>query len=134
MTHNLVTRRSFVRALGAAGAVTAAGSSGMFGASPATARASAARAVSRRRAIRATRRLTVVKEPLRLVVRARGARAAKRVLARFGAAYRVQRGRGRVQLVVLNRAGAQGDEHPYARQLGVALRAAKVPVVMLRVP
>ena len=90
----------------------------MFGADPATARASAARAASTRRAIRATRRLTVAKEPLRLVVRARGARAAKRVLARFGATYRVQRARKRVQFVIANPGGAQGDEHPYARQLG----------------
>ena len=105
----------------------------VFGADPAAARASAARAASTRRAIRATRRLTVAKEPLRLVVRSRGTRAAKRVLARFGTSFRVQRTRKRVQFVIANQ-GAQGDEHPYARQLGVALRAAKVPVVMYRVP
>jgi hypothetical protein len=56
------------------------------------------------------------------------------VLARFGATYRVQRARKRVQFVVVNPGAAQGDEHPYARELGVALRAAKVPVVMYRVP
>jgi hypothetical protein len=106
----------------------------LFGADPATARASAARPAAARRAIRATRRLTVAKSPVRLVVRARGARAAKRVLARFGTSYRVQRARKRVQFVIANPTGAQGDEHPYARQLGVALRAAKVPVVMYRVP
>jgi hypothetical protein len=106
----------------------------VFGADPASARASAARAPSTRRAIRATRRITVAKDPLRLVVRARGERKAKRVLARFGADYRVLRARKRVQFVVANPTGAQGDEHPYARKLGVALRSAKVPVVMYRVP
>ena len=106
----------------------------VFGADPATARASAARAASTRRAVRATRRLTVAKDPLRLVVRARAERKAKRILARFGADYRVQRARKRVQFVVANPTRAQGDEHPYARELGVALRSAKVPVVMLRVP
>src|SRR5215216_2348382 len=106
----------------------------VFGADPAVARAAAARRAATRRAVRATRRLTVAKDPLRLVVRARGVRAAKRVLARFGATYRVQRARGRVQFVVSNPGAAQGDEHPYARRLGVALRAAKVPVVMYRVP
>ena len=95
----------------------------VFGADPATARASAARRGGERAARSApTRRLTVAKDPLRLVVRARGARAAKRVLARFGASYRVQRARKRVQFVIANPAGAQGDEHPYARRLGVALR------------
>ena len=106
----------------------------LFGADPATARASAARPAARRRAIRATRGLTVAKDPVRLVVRARGVRAAKRVLARFGTSYRVLRARKRVQFVIANPAGAQGDEHPYARRLGVALRAAKVPVVLYRVP
>ena len=108
----------------------------VFGADPATARATAARVrtASTRRAVRSTRRLTVAKDPLRLVVRARGARKAKRVLARFDASYRVLRARKRVQFVIDNPGGAQGDEHPYARELGVALRAAKVPVVMLRVP
>jgi hypothetical protein len=106
----------------------------MFGADPATARASAVRTAAARRAIRSTRRLTVAKDPLRLVVRERGVRKAKRVLARFGADYRVLRARKRAQFVIANPTGAQGDEHPYARRLGVALRAAKVPVVMLRVP
>ena len=106
----------------------------VFGADPATARATAARTAGSRRAIRATRRLTVAKDPLRLVVRARGARKAQRVLARFGASYTVLRARKRVQYVIDNPGRAEGDEHPYARQLGVALRAAKVPVVMLRVP
>ena len=78
------------------------------------------------------RRLTVAKT-LRRVVRARGEGAAARC-ARLGAAYRVPRARKRVQFVIDNPGGAQGDEHPYARQLGVALRAAKVPVVMYRVP
>jgi hypothetical protein len=106
----------------------------LFGADPATARATAARPAARSRAIRATRGLTVAKDPVRLVVRARGARAAKRVLARFGTSYRVLRARKRVQFVIANPTGAQGDEHPYARRLGVALRAARVPVVMYRVP
>jgi hypothetical protein len=106
----------------------------VFGADPATARASAVRVAAQRRAIRSTRALTVAKDPLRLVVRARGARAAKRVLARYRADYRVQRARGRVQFVIANPSGAVGDEHPYARQLGAALRAAKGPVVMYRAP
>jgi len=106
----------------------------MFGADPATARISAVRTVAARRAIRATRGLTVAKDPLRLVVRARGARKAKRVLGRFGARYRVLRARERVQFLIANPGGKQGDEHPYARRLGASLRAAKVPVVMYRVP
>src|SRR5215218_2915480 len=106
----------------------------VFGADPASARASAARAASRRRAIAATRRLTVAHEPLRLVVKARGAKKAKRVLARYGTTYRVLRARKRVQFVVDNPGAREGDEHPYARELGVALRRAKVPVVMYRVP
>jgi hypothetical protein len=76
----------------------------------------------------------VAKDPLRLVVRARGAKQARRVLARFGTTHRVQRARRRVQFVIANPTRAQGDEHPYARALGAALRSAKVPVVMLRVP
>jgi len=112
----------------------------VFGADPAAAKAlaarvgSAARTAATRRAIRATRRLTVAKDPLRLTVRARGAKKAKRVLARFGTTYRVQRARKRVTFVIANPSGAVGDEHPYARRLGVALRAAKVPVVLYRVP
>jgi hypothetical protein len=106
----------------------------VYGADPAAAKASAASVAARRRAIAGTRRLTVAHEPLRLVVRARGARAAKRVLARYGTTYRVLRARKRVQFVIDNPGMREGDEHPYARELGVALRRAKVPVVMYRVP
>jgi hypothetical protein len=106
----------------------------MLGADPVRAGASAARAASVRRAVRATRRLTVAKDPVRLVVRARGERRARRVLDRFGTSYRVQRARRRVQFVIANPAQAQGDEHPYARELGAALRGAGVPVVLFRVP
>jgi hypothetical protein len=106
----------------------------MFGADPARAGASAVRGASVRRAVRATRRLTVAKDPLRLVVRARGERRARQVLDRFGTSYRVQRARRRVQFVIANPSRAQGDEHPYARELGTALRIAKVPVVLYRVP
>jgi hypothetical protein len=108
----------------------------VFGADPAgTAKASAARVVSHRRAIAATRRLTVAHDPLRLVVRKKGVRAAKRVLARFGARYTVQRSRKRVQFVIYNPGARTGDEHPYARELGVALQRSKAArVVMYRVP
>jgi hypothetical protein len=106
----------------------------VFGADPSTAKAVAASAATRRRAIAATRRLTVAHEPLRLVVKAPGAVAARRVLARYGATYRVLRAHKRVQFVVDNPGAREGDEHPYARQLGVALKRARVPVVMYRVP
>ena len=106
----------------------------IFGADPSSAKASVARVASRRRAIAATRRLTVAHEPLRLVVRAKGARNAKRVLARYHAGYTTMRAHKRVQFVIYNPGSRDGDEHPYARELGVSLRRAKVPVMMYRVP
>jgi hypothetical protein len=36
--------------------------------------------------------------------------------------------------VIDNPGGREGDEHPYARRLELALREARVPVVMYRVP
>ena len=61
-------------------------------------------------------------------------RRARRVLERFGTSYRVQRARRRVQFVIANPTQAHGDEHPYARELAAALRTARVPVVLYRVP
>ena len=72
--------------------------------------------------------------PLRLVVRARGERAARRVLSRYGARYRVQRAPRRVTFVIANPGERVGDEHPYARELDASLRRADVPVVLYRVP
>lgn len=39
-----------------------------------------------------------------------------------------------VAFTVENPRDLSGDEHPYARELGAALRRAGVPVVMYRVP
>jgi hypothetical protein len=39
-----------------------------------------------------------------------------------------------VQFVIYNPGERVGDEHPYARELGVALRRSHARVVMYRVP
>ena len=106
----------------------------MFGPNPVVAGAARVSASARARAQASTRRLRAAHSPLRLVVRTRGERAARRVLARYGAGYRVQRSPGRVGFVIANPGERVGDEHPYARQLGASLRRADVPVVLYRVP
>ncbi len=78
--------------------------------------------------------LSALAAPLRLTVRARGERAARRVLARFGARFEVERARRRVTFLVANPGERSAEEHPYARRLPGALRAARVPVVMFRAP
>jgi Zinc carboxypeptidase len=104
----------------------------MFGADPAA--AATARVAVRRRAAVTARRLRVVREPLRIVVRPRGAKLVRRLLARHGARYSVHRSRGRRAFIVANPGDRTGDEHPYARQLGRALRARHAPVVLFRAP
>ena len=104
----------------------------MFGDDPKA--AATARVAVRERAGVAARRLQVVREPLRIVVRPRGERLVRRVLARHDARYRVHRSRGRVAFIVANPGDRTGDEHPYARQVGQALRARHAPVVLFRVP
>jgi Zinc carboxypeptidase len=105
----------------------------MFGEDPEV--APAARAAARGRAAARARSLRVVCEPLRIVVRPRGARTVRRLLAREGARYTVYRPRrGRVAFVVANPGERTGDEHPYARELAGALREAGAPVVMFRAP
>jgi hypothetical protein len=104
----------------------------MFGDDPEA--AATARVAVRERAGVAARRLQVVREPLRIVVRPRGERLVRRVLARHDARYRVHRSRGRVAFIVANPGDRTGDEHPYARQVGQALRARHAPVVLFRAP
>ena len=58
----------------------------------------------------------------------------RRVLARYGTTFRVQRAPGRVAFVIANPGERVGDEHPYSRQLGAALRRADVPVVLYSAP
>jgi hypothetical protein len=106
----------------------------VFGADQAVAGIASSRVASRRRAMRAVRRLTVSLAPLRLVVKPRAARKARRLVRRFAGTYHVQRTRKRVQFVIDNPRGREGDEHPYARRLEMALRRSHVPVVMYRVP
>ena len=96
--------------------------------------AAVARVTARRRAAAGARRLQVVREPLRIVVRPRATRLVRRLLARHGARYVVHRSRGRVAFVVANGGDRTGDEHPYARELGRALRARHAPVVLFRAP
>jgi hypothetical protein len=104
----------------------------VFGADPEV--AATARVAVRSRTAATARRLQVVREPLRIVVRPRGARLVRRLLARRDARYTVHRARGRVAFLVANRGDWTGDEHPYARQLGRALRARHAPVVLFRAP
>ena len=104
----------------------------MFGADPAA--AATARVAVRRRAAVTARSLRVVREPLRIVVRPRGAKLVRRLLARHGARYTVHRSRGRAAFVVANPGHRTGEEHPYARQLGRALRTRGAPVVLFRAP
>jgi hypothetical protein len=81
-----------------------------------------------------TRELRVVREPVRVVVRPRGERAARRLVAARGVPYRTVRARGRVTFLLANPGDATGDEHPFADHLAAQLRAAKVPVVLYRAP
>jgi hypothetical protein len=106
----------------------------MFGPDPAATRSVKSMTAARARARASTRTLTMVKSALRLVVKARGERAARRVLDSYGARYVVQRSPGRVGFVIANPGERVGDEHPYARELDASLRAADVPVVLYRVP
>jgi hypothetical protein len=93
----------------------------------------AAAAASRRAAERA-RSLHVTREPLRIVVRPSGARLVRQLLVRECAHYTVHHTRGRVAFIVANPGERTGDEHPYARTLAAALRAARAPVVLYRAP
>ena len=107
--------------------------SALLGPDPVTA-GIAARPAARERAAAAARELPAVDAPLRLVVRRRGAAEARRTIARFGATYRVYRQGRSTTFLIDNPGGKVGDEHPYAQQLGRALRRSKVPVVMYRAP
>jgi Zinc carboxypeptidase len=104
----------------------------IFGDDPGT--AVVARAAVRGRAAARARQLRVVREPVRIVVRPRGARRVRRLLARHDARYTVHRSRRRVAFVVANPGDRTGDEHPYARELAAKLRAARAPVVLFRAP
>ena len=104
----------------------------IFGAAPEAAPAAVAAAI--RHAAERARSLRVTREPLRIVVRPRGAPLVRRLLAREGARYTIHRARGRVAFVVANPGERTGDEHPYARNLAAALRAAEAPVLLFRAP
>jgi hypothetical protein len=67
------------------------------------------------------------------VIRARGERAARRVLRWVGVRSRVVHA-GRRTTFLIGTRGRSGDELPWARELETALRRARVPVVMYRVP
>jgi len=101
---------------------------------PDPAAATVARASGRVRARAAAGRLSGLHSPLRLVVRARGERAARGVLARYGARFSVTRRAGKAFFAIANRGARGADDHPYARQLGADLARAKVPVVLYRMP
>jgi hypothetical protein len=108
--------------------------SALLGPDPATAGIAAARPAAREKAAAAARALPELEAALQLVVRRRGADKARTALARFDARYRVFRQGRRTTFLIANPTDAVGDEHPYAQRLGRALRKAKVPVVMYRVP
>jgi Zinc carboxypeptidase len=93
-----------------------------------------ARAASTGRATAAAARMPTGEAPLRLVVRPRGERAARALLARYGATYEVGRADGRVGFTIANPGGLSGDEHPYAGQLARDLREAQVPVLAFSAP
>ena len=57
-----------------------------------------------------------------------------RAASASGNSMTTMRAHRRVQFVIYNPGSRDGDEHPYARELGTSLRRAKVPVVMYRVP
>jgi hypothetical protein len=96
--------------------------------------AKATRARARAAAASSARGLPAAASQLRLVVRARGERAARRVLARHDASYTVARRGGRVAFRIANPGELAADEHPYARALPAELQAAGVPVVLFRAP
>jgi hypothetical protein len=93
-----------------------------------------ARAAARARAAASARRLSSLADPVELTVRAGSARAAERVLARFGATAETVRADGRVTFRIANPEGLAGDQHPWARSLPRALERADVAVVALQVP
>jgi hypothetical protein len=98
-----------------------------------TARA-AASSRSRAAAAAAAGRLSTLSDPIRLTVRPRSARAAQRVLARFGAQAEVVRAGGFVTFRIANPEGLTADQHPWARRLPGALERAGVAVVGYRAP
>jgi hypothetical protein len=108
----------------------------ILGPDPAAAPAAraAARGVRVRRSVAAARALRDTQSALRLTVRRRGEAKARQALRRVGASYTVTRSRGRVRFVIANPGELTGEDHPYAKQLGAALRRAKVPVVAFRAP
>jgi hypothetical protein len=105
----------------------------MLGPDPATA-AIAARPAARTRAVAAAKALAPVQSALTLTVKRRGEAKARKALRRYHASYRSYRSHGRTTYLIANRGEKVGDEHPYAQQLGVTLRKAKVPVVMYHAP
>jgi hypothetical protein len=80
------------------------------------------------------RRLRPSHAGVELVVRASGAAAARTVLARQGLRYRSASSSGRVAFAIANPGGKTGDHEPWTLAAADALKRAKVPVVMFRVP
>ena len=71
---------------------------------------------------------------IRLSVRPASAERAAAVLSRVGAAYDVQRSKGRVAFVIANPRGLTADEHPFAARLPQALEKAGVATIAYRAP
>ena len=82
----------------------------------------------------AARRLQAPHSAVRVVVTKRGARAAQRVLSRFGLRYRAERSARRVAYAIPYRDADGGDRPQWTSDLAAALRDGNVPVVMYRVP
>ena len=72
--------------------------------------------------------------PFRLSVRPADAARAQALLDRYGARYSTATGSRKVRFTIANPGGLSGDEHPFARALGTALRAEGVDVVAYVAP
>jgi hypothetical protein len=107
---------------------------GDVSAARAAAAGAGARPAREARARRAAGRLSGDSTSIRLSVRPASAKRASAVLSRVGAAYDVQRTRGRVAFVIANPRGLTADEHPFAARLPQALEKAGVATIAYRAP
>ena len=82
----------------------------------------------------AARNLRAPHSAVRVVVKRRGAKAAERVLARFGLRYRAERSASRVAYAIPYRETDDADGPQWGSDVAGALRDGRVPVVMYRVP
>ena len=95
---------------------------------------SAARAQREARAEARAARVPDTGLPFRLSVRPADAARAQALLDRYGARYSTATGSRKVRFTIANPGGLSGDEHPFARALGTALRAQGVDVVAYVAP